>query len=51
VFEVLIILLVLTWVVGMLTVHLLGGWLHVLPLIALVVMILRVIQARRIPRP
>lgn len=42
-----VILLVL-WVLGLVTSHLMGGFLHILLVIAIVVVLVRVIQGRRV---
>ncbi|MBN1884847.1 MAG: lmo0937 family membrane protein [Candidatus Krumholzibacteriota bacterium] len=42
------IILLILWLVGLLTAHTFGGVLHVLLAIALVVIIIRLIQGRRV---
>jgi hypothetical protein len=42
------IILLILWLLGLITAHTFGGVLHVLLVIALVVIIIRVIQGRRI---
>ncbi len=39
--------LVILWLVGMVTAHTLGGLIHLLPAIALVIVLFRIIGARR----
>ena len=46
--ETLIVLLVLLWLLGMASSYTVGGLIHVLLVVALVVLILRVIQGRRV---
>jgi len=41
------VLLVLLWLVGMVSSYTLGGLIHILLVIALVVVVLRIIQGRR----
>ncbi len=45
--ETIVVLLILLWALGMLSSYTLGGVIHVLLVIALVVVVLRVIQGRR----
>lgn len=45
--ETLIVLLVILWLLGMVTSYTLGGFLHVLLVVALIVVIVRVISGRR----
>ena len=40
----LVILLVVLWLLGMLTTYTLGGWLHILLVIAIVFLLIRVIR-------
>jgi hypothetical protein len=42
----LVILLVLLWLVGMVTTYTLGGWLHILLVIAVVFLLIRVIRGQ-----
>jgi hypothetical protein len=42
------IILLILWLLGLITAHTFGGVIHVLLIIALVVIIIRVIQGRRI---
>jgi hypothetical protein len=42
------VLLVLLWAVGLVTSYTLGGFIHILLVIALVVIVVRVIQGRRV---
>ena len=42
----LVILLVLLWLVGMVTTYTLGGWLHILLVIAVVFRLIRVIRGQ-----
>jgi hypothetical protein len=44
----LIVVLLVLWLLGMLTAHAFGGWIHLLLLVALVVVIIRVFQGRRL---
>jgi len=46
--ETLIVVLVILWLLGMVSSYTLGGFIHVLLVIAIVVLILRVIQGRRV---
>jgi hypothetical protein len=46
--ETLIVLLVILWLLGMVSSYTLGGFIHVLLVVALVVLALRVIQGRRV---
>ncbi len=46
--ETLIVLLVILWLLGLVTSYTLGGFIHVLLVIALVVVVLRVIRGRRL---
>ena len=46
--ETLIVLLVLLWLLGMVSSYTIGGLIHVLLVIALVVPVIRVIQGRRV---
>jgi len=46
--ETLIILLVILWLLGLVTSYTLGGFIHVLIVIAVVVFLLRVIRGRRL---
>jgi hypothetical protein len=41
------IVLVLMWLLGMVTAHTIGGFIHVLLVVALIVVLIRVIQGRR----
>jgi hypothetical protein len=45
--ETLIIILVVLWLLGMVTSYTMGGFIHLLLVIAVVVVLLRVIQGRR----
>ena len=42
----LVILLVLLWLIGMVTTTMLGGWLHILLVIAVVFLLIRVIRGQ-----
>jgi Family of unknown function (DUF5670) len=42
----LVILLVLLWLLGMVTTYTLGGWLHILLVIAIVFLLIRVIRGQ-----
>ncbi|WP_139556745.1 lmo0937 family membrane protein [Methylotetracoccus oryzae] len=46
--ETLAIILVILWVLGLVSSYTLGGFIHILLVIAVVVIILRVIQGRRV---
>ena len=46
--ETLIVLLVLMWLLGMVSSYTLGGLIHVLLVVAIVVLLVRVIQGRRV---
>lgn len=46
--ETLAIVLVILWILGLVSSYTLGGFIHILLVIALVVIVLRVIQGRRI---
>ena len=46
--ETLIVVLVLLWLLGMASSYTVGGLIHVLLVIALVVLVIRVIQGRRV---
>lgn len=46
--ETLAVVLIILWLVGLLSAHTLGGFIHILLVIALVVVVLRVIQGRRV---
>lgn len=46
--ETIVILLILLWALGMLSSYTLGGLLHLLLVLALVVVVIRVIQGRRV---
>ena len=45
--DTIIALLIIMWLLGMLTSHSLGGFLHLLLVLAVVVVLVRVIQGRR----
>ncbi len=45
--ETLVVVLVVLWLLGMVTSYTLGGLIHILLVIAIVVVLLRVIQGRR----
>ena len=44
----LVMLLVVLWLLGMVTTYTLGGWLHILLVIALVVIVYRLVTGRRV---
>jgi len=44
----LVVILVVLWILGLVTSHTMGGLLHLLLVIAIVVVLLRVIQGRRV---
>jgi hypothetical protein len=46
--EAIVVVLVVLWLLGMVTSYTMGGLIHVLLVIAIVVVLLRVIQGRRI---
>jgi len=46
--ETIIVLLVILWLLGLVTSYTLGGFIHVLLVVALVVFLLRVIRGRRL---
>ncbi|MDO9423134.1 MAG: lmo0937 family membrane protein [Methylobacter sp.] len=46
--ETLAILLVILWILGLVSSYTLGGFIHILLVIAIIVVVLRVIQGRRI---
>jgi hypothetical protein len=46
--ETIIVLLVLLWLLGMISSYTVGGLIHVLLVIAIVVLLVRVIQGRRV---
>jgi len=46
--ETLAVVLVILWILGLVSSYTLGGFIHILLVIALVVVVLRVIQGRRI---
>lgn len=45
------VVLVLLWFLGLVTSYTLGGFLHVLLVVALIVVVLRLFQGRRLVRP
>ncbi|MDO9161784.1 MAG: lmo0937 family membrane protein [Methylococcaceae bacterium] len=46
--ETLAVVLVILWILGLVSSYTLGGFIHILLVIALVVVVLRVIQGRRV---
>jgi hypothetical protein len=46
--ETLIVVLVILWLLGMVSSYTLGGFIHILLVVAIVVLLLRVIQGRRV---
>ena len=46
--ETLIVVLVILWLLGMVGSYTLGGFIHILLVVAIVVLLLRVIQGRRV---
>jgi hypothetical protein len=42
------VVLIVLWLLGLVTAHTLGGFIHVLLVIAVIVVLLRVIQGRRV---
>jgi Family of unknown function (DUF5670) len=46
--ETIAVLLIILWVLGLVSANTLGGFIHILLVIALVVIVLRVIQGRRV---
>ena len=45
--NVILVLLVLMWLLGMVSSYTLGGFIHILLVVALVILLIRVIQGRR----
>jgi len=45
---ILVAILIVLWILGLVTAHTMGGLLHVLLVVAVVVVLLRVIQGRRV---
>jgi hypothetical protein len=48
VLETIIVLAVLLWLMGMITSYTIGGLIHILLVVAIVVLLIRVIQGRRV---
>jgi len=46
--ETLIVVLVILWLLGMISSYTLGGFIHILLVVAIVILLLRVIQGRRV---
>ncbi|MBE0515576.1 lmo0937 family membrane protein [Sulfurimonas sp.] len=46
--EIIAVVLVVLWLLGLVTSHTLGGFIHILLVIAVVVILVRVIQGRRL---
>lgn len=46
--ETLAIILVILWILGLVSSYTLGGFIHILLVIALIIIVLRVIQGRRV---
>lgn len=46
--ETIIVLLVILWVLGLVSSYTLGGFIHILLVVALVVVVIRVLQGRRL---
>lgn len=46
--ETVIVLLVILWVLGLVSSYTLGGFIHILLVVALVVVVIRVLQGRRL---
>jgi hypothetical protein len=46
--ETLIVVLVILWLLGMVSSYTVGGFIHILLVVALVILVLRVIQGRRV---
>jgi hypothetical protein len=42
------VVLIVLWLLGLITAHMMGGFIHVLLVIAIIVVLLRVIQGRRV---
>jgi len=42
------IILIILWILGLVSAHTLGGFIHILLVVAVVVILLRVIQGRRV---
>lgn len=47
-FETIVVLLLILWVLGLVTSHTMGGVIHILLVVAVVVLLLRVIRGRRL---
>ncbi len=46
--ETLVVILVVLWLLGLVTSHTMGGFLHVLLIIAVIVIVIRLLQGRRV---
>ncbi len=46
--ETIVVLLVLLWLLGLISSHTIGGFIHVLLVVAILVVLVRVIQGRRV---
>lgn len=46
--ELIAVVLVVLWILGLVTAHTMGGFIHILLVIAVVVLLLRIIRGRRI---
>jgi len=46
--ETLVVLLIILWLLGLVSSYTLGGFIHILLVIAIIVIVLRVIQGRRV---
>jgi hypothetical protein len=48
VLETIIVVLLILWVLGLVTSYTMGGFIHILLLLALIVIVIRVVQGRRL---
>lgn len=46
--ETIVILLIILWIMGLVSSYTLGGFIHILLVVAIIVVLLRVIQGRRV---
>jgi len=46
--ETLVVLLIILWLLGLVSSYTLGGFIHILLVIAIIIIVLRVIQGRRV---
>lgn len=47
-FETIAVILIILWILGLVTSYTMGGFIHILLVVAIVVILLRVIQGRRL---